>query len=87
MFDWYYFSFLFIPGAVSQGTEVPVGESVSMVNMKTTDWKEKAIEAAIGHTKLEREIEDVWFVLLDVPNREALFVPPGMELLVIIGVF
>lgn len=96
LFDWYYFSFLFIPDAVSQGTEVPVGDSACMVNVKTTDWKEKAIEAAIGDTKLdqvlflpqtEREIEDVWFVLLDVPNREELFVPPGMELLVITGLF
>lgn len=67
-----------------------------MVKIKTTEQEEKGIEAMIDSTKLEkvvflpqseREIEDVWFVLLDVINRESLLVPPGMALLVITGVF
>lgn len=67
-----------------------------MVKIKTTEQDEKRIEAMIDSTKLEqvlflpqseREREDVWFILLDVPNRESLFVPPGRALLVITGVF
>lgn len=64
--------------------------------MKTTQQEEKRIEAVIDRTKLEqilffpkteREIEDIWFVLLDVPNREFILVPPGMALLEITSVF
>lgn len=84
------------PVAVSQSAEEPLFDSVSVVKMKTTKQEEKRTEAVIDSTKLEqvlflpqteREIEDVWFVLLDVPNRESLFVPSGMALLVITGVF
>lgn len=88
------FSSAFMSGAVSQGVPVPVGDSVPVVKTETTEWKEQTIEAAIDETKLEQEIflpqtekEDLWFVLLDVPNRESLFVPPGMKPLVIPGVF
>lgn len=80
--------------AVSQGAQVPVGDSVPVVKTETTEWREQTIEAALVETKLQQEAflpqtekEDVWFVLLDVPNRETLFVPPGMEALVIPGVF
>lgn len=83
-----------MPDAVSQGAQVPVGDSVPVVEMKATEWTAQTVEAAINGTKLEQVIfhpqterEDVWFVLLDVPNRESLFVPPGMEPLVITGVF
>lgn len=71
-------------------------ESISLVEMKTTQQKEKTIEAVIDDTKLEqviflpqtqREREDVWFVLLDVPKRKSLFVPPGTILLVISVMF
>lgn len=75
-----------------------------MVEIKTTEMKEKMIQPAIDNTKLEqviylpqteRETEDVWFVLLDAPDRESMSpikiksinLPPGMELLVITGVF
>lgn len=88
------FLFAFMSDAVSQGVQVPVGDSVPVAKTETTEWKEQTIEAALNETKLEQEIflpqtekEDVWFVLLDVPNRESLFVPPGMEPLVIPGVF
>uniref|UniRef100_A0A674P836 Protein 4.1 n=1 Tax=Takifugu rubripes TaxID=31033 RepID=A0A674P836_TAKRU len=71
------------PDALSQGAQVPVGDSVPVVKTETTEWKEQTIEAALDETKLEQEIflpqtekEDVWFVLLDVPKRESLFVPP-----------
>lgn len=79
--------------AVSQGVQVLVGDSVPVVKTETTEWKEQTIEAALDETELEQEIflpqtekEDLWFVLLDVPNRESLFVPPGMGPLVIPGV-
>lgn len=88
------FSFAFMSDAVSQGAQVPVGDSVPVVKTETTEWKEQTIEAALDETKLEQEIflpqtekEDVWFALLDVPKRESLFVPPGMEPLLIPGVF
>lgn len=45
------------------------------------------LDQVLSLSQTEREREDVWFVLLDVPNRESLFVPPGMALLVITGVF
>lgn len=97
MFD-VIFNFLLsnFPVAASQSAEEPLVYSVSVVEMKTTEQEEKRIEAVINSTELEqvfslpqteRGIEDVWFVLLDVPNRESLFVPPGMALLVITGVF
>lgn len=88
------FTFLFISVAVSQRADVPVVDSISVVEMKTTQQKEKTIEAVMDDTKLEqvifhpqtqRETEDVWFVLLDVPKRKSLFVPPGSVLLVITG--
>lgn len=92
------FNFLIsnFPVAVSQSAEEPPVDSVSVVKMKTTEQEEKTIEAVIDSTKLDqvfflpqtkREREDIWFVLMDVPNRESLFVPPGMALLVITGVF
>lgn len=92
------FNFLIshFPVAVKQSAEEPLVDSASVVKMKTTEPEEKRIEAVIGSTKLEqvpfppqteRAIADIWFVLLDVPNRESLFVPPGMALLVITGVF
>lgn len=93
IFNFLIFNF---PVAVSQSAEEPLVDSVSVVETKTTEQEEKGIEAVIDSSKLdqvlflpqtEKEIEDVWFALLDVPNRESHFVPPGMALLVITGVF
>lgn len=88
------FVFAFMSDAVSQGAHGPVGDSAPVVQTETTEWTEQTIEAVLDETKLEQEIflplpekEDVWFVLLDVPNRESLFVPPGMEPLVTPAVF
>lgn len=95
MIEFFFFNFNF-PVAVSPSAEEPLVDSASVVKMNTTEQEERKIEAVIDSSKLERvpflpqterEIEDIWCVLLDVPERESVFVPPGMRPLVLTGVF
>lgn len=68
-------------------------ERVSLVEITAVDRREKRVEVVIEDTDIKRvlsekqvvalpqavrEIEDDWFVLLDVPTREPSFVPPGI---------
>lgn len=65
-------------------------ERVSLVEVTTIEWREKRVEVVVADTEITeiqsekqvvavsqamREIEDDWFVLLDVPAREPSFVP------------
>lgn len=69
-------------------------ERVSLVESATIELREESADVAVGETEVkevlretqvvfvpqaERQIEDDWFVLLDVPPRESSFVPPGIE--------
>lgn len=69
-------------------------ERVSLVEMTTVERREKRVEAAVEDAEIKqvlrekrvvvlprakREIEDDWFVLLDVPTREPSYVPPGID--------
>lgn len=68
-------------------------ERVSLVEITAVDRREKRVEVVVEDTDIKRvlsekqvvalpqavrEIEDDWFVLLDVPTREPSFVPPGI---------
>lgn len=67
-------------------------ERVSLVEITTIEWREKRVEIMAEDTEIKvlsekqvvalpqavREIEDDWFVLLDVPTREPSYVPPGI---------
>ncbi|XP_026148920.1 uncharacterized protein LOC113122119 isoform X2 [Mastacembelus armatus] len=78
------------PAAVVERVRVSPEESVSQVVITVVEQREKRAEV-VGDTGIKRElsekravalpqartqIEDDWFVLLDVPIREAAFVPP-----------
>ncbi|XP_036930189.1 uncharacterized protein LOC119006009 isoform X12 [Acanthopagrus latus] len=79
------------PVAVAQRVEVSPEERVSLVETTTIERIEKRVEVVVATTEKEkdlsekqevvlpqavREIEDDWFVLLDVAARESSFVPP-----------
>ncbi|KAM8734767.1 uncharacterized protein AB9X84_023470 isoform 12-T13 [Acanthopagrus schlegelii] len=79
------------PVAVAQRVEVSPEERVSLVETTTIERIEKRVEVVVATTEKEkdlsekqevvlpqavREIEDNWFVLLDVAARESSFVPP-----------
>lgn len=68
-------------------------ERVSLVETTTIERIEKRVEVVVATTEIKkylsekqevvlpqavREIEDDWFVLLDVATREPSFVPPGI---------
>lgn len=68
-------------------------ERVSLVETTTIERIEKRVEVVVATTEKEkdlsekqevvlpqavREIDDDWFVLLDVAARESSFVPPGI---------
>lgn len=68
-------------------------ERVSLVEMTTVERREKRAVFVMGDIEMKqvpsekravalpqavREIEDDWFVLLDVPTREPSYVPPGI---------
>lgn len=70
-------------------------ELVSLVEMTTVEWRERRVEAVVEDADMkqvlrekqvvvlpqgEREREDHWFVLLDVPTRKSSFVPPGIDM-------
>lgn len=81
------FTISLLPVAVPQ--QVFSEERVSLVESATIELREES--ADVGETEVlretqvvfvpqaERQIEDDWFVLLDVPPREPSFVPPGIE--------
>lgn len=83
----------FLSVAVSQHVEVFPEERVSLVEMTTVERREKRVEAVVDDAEMkqvlrekqvvlpqaEREIEDDWYVLLDVPTRKSSFVPPGID--------
>lgn len=69
-------------------------ELVSLVEMTTVEWRERRVEAAVEDADMkqvlrdkqvvvppqgETEIEDDWFVQLDVPTRKSSFAPPGID--------
>lgn len=69
-------------------------ERVSPVEMTTVERREKRVEAVVEDAEMkqvlrekqvvvlpqaEREIEDDWYVLPDVPTRKSSFVPPGID--------
>ncbi|XP_027142928.1 uncharacterized protein LOC104925498 isoform X2 [Larimichthys crocea] len=79
------------PVAVAQRVEVSPEERVSLVEMTTVERREKRAVFVMGDIEMKqvpsekravalpqavREIEDDWFVLLDVPTREPSYVPP-----------
>ncbi|KAI3360936.1 hypothetical protein L3Q82_013144, partial [Scortum barcoo] len=79
------------PVAVAERVEVSPEERVSVVEVTAIEQREKRVEAVVEDTEIKRvpsekqvvalpqavrEIEDDWFVLLDVPTREPSFVPP-----------
>ncbi|XP_070767718.1 uncharacterized protein [Enoplosus armatus] len=79
------------PVAVAERVEVSPEVHVSLVEVTTTERREKRAEIVVEDTEMKqvlsekqvvalpqavREIEDDWFVLLDVPTREPSFVPP-----------
>lgn len=86
------FSISLLPVAVSP--QVFSKERISLVESTTIELKEGIADVAVGETEVkevlretqvvfapqaERQIEDDWFVLLDVSPREPSFVPPGIE--------
>ncbi|XP_044063520.1 uncharacterized protein LOC122881404 isoform X14 [Siniperca chuatsi] len=79
------------PVAVAERVEVSPEECVSPVEVTTVEQRERRVEVVVEDTEIKevlsekqvvalpqavREIEDDWFVLLDVPTRKPLFVPP-----------
>nr|XP_046256671.1 uncharacterized protein LOC124065372 isoform X14 [Scatophagus argus] len=79
------------PVAFAQGVEVSPEEHVALVEVTTVERREEAVEVVVEDTDMKqvqseqkvdvlpqgvREIEDDWFVLLDVSPREPSFVPP-----------
>ncbi|XP_034466738.1 uncharacterized protein LOC117776691 isoform X5 [Hippoglossus hippoglossus] len=78
------------PVAVLQRVEVSPEERVSLVEITTVEQRETRVEVVVEDTQIKRElsetgivarpqavkeIEDDWFILLNVPIREAAFVP------------
>ncbi|XP_069393069.1 uncharacterized protein [Paralichthys olivaceus] len=76
------------PVAVVQHVEVSPEETVSLVEITTIEQRENQVEVEVEDTKQElsetrivalpqaaKEIEDDWFILLDVPIRETAFGP------------
>lgn len=78
---------------MAERVEVSPEEHVSPVAITAVERREKRVEAVVEDTEIKqvlsekqvvalpqavREIEDDWFVLLDVPTREPSFVPPGI---------
>lgn len=68
-------------------------EPVSLVKVRTAEQREDRLESVVEEAERkpllqeqqevvllqsERNIDDDWFVLLDVPIREASYVPPGI---------
>ncbi|XP_045901683.1 uncharacterized protein LOC123968783 isoform X4 [Micropterus dolomieu] len=83
----------YVPPVVAEHVEVSQEERVSLVEVTTIEWREKRVEVVVAGTEITeiqsekqvvavsqalREIEDNWFVLLDVPAREPSFVPVTM---------
>ncbi|XP_068425786.1 uncharacterized protein [Clinocottus analis] len=79
------------PVAVAERVEVSPEERVSLVRITVHEEVEKRVEIMAADTEKQhvlsekqvvalpqavREIEDDWFVLLDVPTREPSYVPP-----------
>ncbi|XP_075964993.1 uncharacterized protein LOC142969175 isoform X11 [Anarhichas minor] len=77
------------PVAVAERVEVSQEELVSLVRIAADEEGEKRVESMAADTEIKRvlsevvalpqaarEIEDDWFVLLDVPTREPSYVPP-----------
>ncbi|XP_018543491.2 uncharacterized protein LOC108890900 isoform X4 [Lates calcarifer] len=79
------------PVAVVERVQVSPEERVSLIEVATLEQREKRVEFVVEDRELKREliekpvvappqavreIEDDWFVLLDVPVREPSFVPP-----------
>ncbi len=78
--------------AVAEHVEVPPEERASLVEITAVEQREKRVEVVVEDTEIKqvliekqvialpqavREIEDDWFVLLDVPTRRPAFVPAG----------
>lgn len=90
----FFFSICFVLVAVEQRVvKAPPKEAVSVVEAMTTEQREKKVEVVVEDTEVKqivsekqavslvpgvREIDDDWFVLLDVARREPSFVPPGI---------
>lgn len=68
-------------------------ERASLVEITPVERREKRVEIVVEDLEIKqvlsekqvaalpqamRELEDDWFVLLDVPTREPSFVPPGI---------
>ncbi|KAK9513643.1 hypothetical protein VZT92_027159 [Zoarces viviparus] len=77
------------PVAVAERVEVSQEELVSLVIIAADEERETRVESMAADTEMKRvlsevvalpqaarEIEDDWFVLLDVPTREPSYVPP-----------
>lgn len=82
----------FVLVAAAERVEVSPEERVSVVEITTIEQREERVKVVVD-TKIDqvldvkqvvalppavREIEDDWFVLLDVPTREPSYVPPGI---------
>ncbi|KAM6936089.1 uncharacterized protein PEZ65_006329 isoform 2-T2 [Lycodopsis pacificus] len=79
------------PVAVAERVEVSQEELVSRVRIAADEEGEQRVESMAADTEMKRvlsevvalpqaarEVEDDWFVLLDVPTREPSYVPPGI---------
>ncbi|XP_018543577.2 uncharacterized protein LOC108890900 isoform X12 [Lates calcarifer] len=79
------------PVAVVERAQVSPEERISVIEVATIEQREKRVEFVVEDREIKqeliekpvvappqavREIEDDWFVLLDVPVREPSFVPP-----------
>ncbi|XP_022617645.1 uncharacterized protein LOC111234028 isoform X1 [Seriola dumerili] len=79
------------PVAVVERVQVSPEEFVSVIQVATTEQREKRVEVVVEDAEIKqklsekrevalpqavREIEDDWFMLLDRPIREPSFVPP-----------
>ncbi|XP_056237233.1 titin-like isoform X5 [Seriola aureovittata] len=79
------------PVAVVERVQVSPEEFVSVIQVATTEQREKKVEVVVEDAEIKqrlsekrevalpqavREIEDDWFMLLDRPVREPSFVPP-----------
>lgn len=83
----------FVAVAVVERVQVSPEEHVSLTEVATIEQREERVEVVVEDAEIKqelsekqvealpqalKEIEDDWFMLLDVTIREPSFVPPGM---------
>lgn len=93
LYELFFFLISYVIVAVVERAQVSPGQFVSVIQVATVEQREKRVAVVVEDAEVKqelikkrvtavpqvvREIEDDWFILLDLPIRQPTYVPPGI---------